>query len=290
MRILIFGCGYLGRRVADAWIGVGNDVFAVTRSQQNAESFRLAGIQPVIADVCDLSTLQQLPEAEVVLHAVGFDRNSGQSQTDVMCGGMRNVLSVIGDRCDRFIQISSSSVYGQSAGEWVDELSECRPTQPGGRLCVEAERMVRERFSDVDAGTANILRLAGIYGPGRLLSRVETLKVGGPLVGRGDSWLNLIHVDDAVSAVIACERHAKPGETYLVVDDRPIERAEYFGLLARLVGAPVPTFDSSQPSTRGSGGLNKRCSNRKLCNDLNWSPAYPSIATGLRASMDNPAM
>ena len=287
MRIMIFGCGYLGRRVARAWIDAGHEVLAVTRTQKNAESFRQSGIQPVVADICDPDSLAILPEVDLIFYAVGFDRNSGRSHKEVTCGGLRNVLSSINGRCRRFIYVSSTSVFGQSAGEWVDESSECKPTQPGGQNCIEAERLVWEYFPNSDVTNANVLRLAGIYGPERLLSRIESIRAGLSVAGRGDSWLNLIHVDDAASAVLACEKTGAPFETYVVVDDLPVLRSEYYTNLAELVGGPAPVFNPEEASARGSGGLNKRCSNKTLRERLKWTPAYPTIATGLPASINS---
>lgn len=284
MNFLIFGYGYLGRRVADAWLSRGDSVSAVTRRTANAQILNTAGITPVIADVCDADSLQNLPTADVVLQAVGFDRQSGRTQHEVSVDGMRNVLSAVRDRCRCFIQISSTSVYGQTEGEWVDEQSPTEPTQQGGQANLIAESLVHQQFPAGGGVRAHTLRLAGIYGPGRLLSRIESLQAGTSLIGRGDAWLNLIHVDDAVTAVLACAERGTAA-VYNVVDDRPVLRQDYFGNLARLVSAPPPTFDDSQPGRRGSGGLNKRCSNHKLRDELGWQPKYESIESGLPASI-----
>ena len=176
--------------------------------------------------------------------------------------------------------------YGQATGEWVDEDSECDPTQEGGKLNLTAEKILQDFVCASKDTSANILRLAGLYGPGRLLSRIDSLKAGTAISGRGDAWLNLIHVDDAVSAVLACTKPLVPGATFNVVDNQPILRSEYFGLLAQLVQAAQPTFNPDDPGRRGSGGLNKRCSNRKLRDKLAWNPVYPTIATGLPASIE----
>jgi nucleoside-diphosphate-sugar epimerase len=281
MRTLIFGCGYLGRRVAATWVEAGHEVFAVTRSSSNADLLRQSGIRPLIGDVCEPVSLKELPEVDLVLHSIGFDRSSHRNHEEVTVGGVQNVLNAVSDRCRQFIQISSTGVYGQSDGEWVDETSECNPSQLGGRLNLTAERFVLDRFASAGRSNANILRLAGIYGPGRLLSRVESLRARVELAGRGDSWLNLIHVDDAVTAILACASHGQPGATYNVVDDQPIKRREYFESLANLVRAPMPTFNPDQMRDRGSGGVNKRCANRKIRENLGWVPRFPSIATGL---------
>lgn len=283
MKVLIFGCGYLGRRVAQKWLDLGHSVFAVTRSEEKSKSLKAAGIQPIVADLNTADSLNYLPEIDLVFNAVGFDRNPGQSQEQVMCDGLRNILDTT--RCLRFIHISSTSVYGQSTGEWVDETSSCEPTQPGGQICLKAEQFVREFCSGTSSVSFNILRLAGIYGPGRLLSRIESLKAGMPIAGTGESWLNLIHVDDAADAVVKCSQVDPQNQTFLVVDNRPVRRSEYFGKLAELVGAPLPVFDTDQARPRGSGGLNKRCSNQKVREFLRWEPQFQTIDIGLPASL-----
>jgi nucleoside-diphosphate-sugar epimerase len=277
MRKLIFGCGYLGRRVAVAWHAAGDEVHVVTRSVERAAEFQSRGWTPHVADICQPATLTRLPTVDTVVFCVGYDRQSGQSQRDVMVDGLVHVLDHFRNRCERFIYTSSTSVYGQDAGEWVDESSPCDPTQPGGVCCLEAERRTQQR--------GVVLRLAGIYGPGRLLSRIESLQRGEPLAGRPDVWLNLIHVDDAVAAILAVEQKWSAGETFVVCDDRPIPRSEYFAMLAQLVHAPPPLFDETQPARRGSEGLNKRCSNRKLRQQLGVTLRFPTMNEGLPAAI-----
>ena len=201
MRILIVGCGYLGKRAALAWRELGHDVFAMTRTPEHGKLFQRDGIRPLIGDICEPESLKGLPNVDIVLQAVGFDRASGRGHDEVTIGGMQHVLDATSDRCSHFIHISSTSVYGQTAGEWVNEDADCEPAQANGQMTLAAEQLVRDRFSNGSGRRCNILRLAGIYGPGRLLSRVDALRNGLTLAGRGDSWLNLIYVDDAVSAI-----------------------------------------------------------------------------------------
>jgi len=290
MEKLIIGCGYLGLRVAKAWVAEGHHVSALTRSSMRAAELTGHGIQPIVGDICQPQSLASLPAAETVLFAVGYDRASGYSQQAVYVDGLKNVLELMALRIKRLIYISSSSVYGQSAGEWVDESSECQPRQPGGLCCLSAEKLVTEHFpagrSDREChSSANILRLSGIYGPGRLLSRIESLRAGEPLAGRGDAWLNLIHVDDAVRAVQATESIGSPGQTYLVSDDLPVQRADYYNRLAALCDAPPVRFNPDVASARGSGGINKRCRNRRMRDELKVQLQYPTISEGLPQSI-----
>lgn len=258
---LVIGCGYLGTRVAARWSAAGLRVAALTRSEENADRFRAAGWHPVQGDVTDPTTLEVLPPAAAVLWAVGFDRRASAPQRAVYVDGLANVSRVMRGRAERFVYISSTSVYGQNEGEWVDEDSETRPVTEGGRLCLEAEAVLA---ADPWWGSRHsVLRLAGIYGPGRLLTRIEQLRAGEPLTGSPDAWLNLIHVDDGAAAVEAAAV-AGASARWLVTDDEPLTRGAYYGRLAELAGAPPARFDAGQPSRRGSGGLNKRCRNGRL--------------------------
>jgi nucleoside-diphosphate-sugar epimerase len=292
-RKLIIGCGYLGRRVARHWIGEKAAVFAITRSAERARAFRESGIEPVIGDVTDPASLTAFPEVDTILYAVGLDRESGKSQREVYVGGLENVLKHVAGKVSRFLYISSTSVYGQNSGEWVDESSECRPESENGKVCLEAEALLRSRIPE-----AIVLRLAGIYGPGRLVARIAALRAGLVLDGNPDAWLNLIHVDDAVTAILACERRGTPGATYLVCDDQPLRRLEYYSLFASLIGAPRPKppfpplarggqggageVVSSAPNSEASNSiLNKRCSNRRLHDELQVTLHYPTVRIGL---------
>ena len=285
MRKLVVGCGYLGRRVARAWVSAGDDVYALTRSESRGSDFRTEGIQPVIGDVTRSDTLDALPEVDTVLYAVGFDRNAGHSMREVYVDGLRNVLDRVAASTGRFLYISSTSVYGQSAGEWVDEDSPCDPTRPNGVICLEAEGLVRAAFPS-SAGdhpgecSANVLRLAGIYGPDRLLRRIVSVKAGEPVSGNPDAWLNLIHVDDAVRSVLACAAEAPQGRTYLVCDDEPLTRSTYYKTLAELLDAPPPSFETTDEMAR-----NKRCRNSRLRTELSVSLEFPAARAGLRHAL-----
>lgn len=293
MRRLIVGCGYLGKRVAARWLAAGDCVSALTRSTENATRFSTSGMVPYVGDVLVPESLSQLPEVDTVLWAVGWDRSSGKSQQDVYVTGLENTLRHLAGRGSQLIYISSTSVYGQSAGEWVDEHSACRPTQPNGEVCLAGEQLVYN-FRNEQQTRATVLRLSGIYGPGRLLSRIASLQSGEPLAGNPEAWLNLIHVDDAAEAVLCCAAAADPHPLYLVSDDEPLSRRTYYSALATLVGAPPPRFEeSASPSGRRSGGesltgLNKRCRNTLAKRALAWQLQFPTYRQGLPQAVCQP--
>ncbi|HVK16234.1 MAG TPA: SDR family oxidoreductase [Fimbriiglobus sp.] len=273
--VLVIGCGYLGRRVALRWIAAGRRVAALTRGR-TAELAAL-GLEPIVSDVLDPDSLRRLPEVSTVLYAVALDRSSGRSMREVYVTGLGNVLAAM-PPCGRFLYVSSTSVYGQADGSEVDESSATVPVEESGRVVLDAEKLLREKMP-----SAIVLRFAGIYGPDRLLRR-QALLNGEPLVGDADKWLNLIHVEDGAGAVLAVEGHGRPGETYIVADDTPVRRREFYTQLARLLGAPGARFEPYPPGKVAQPEANRRVSNRKL-RALGWVPRYPSYAEGLAASL-----
>jgi nucleoside-diphosphate-sugar epimerase len=266
---LLFGCGYLGRRVAARWLARGRCVYATTR--RRATELSSLGVAPRVADVTEPATLRDLPNCGAAVYCVGYDRHAGHSMRKVYVQGLANVLAVT-PGCDRFIYVSSAGVYGDAAGDWVDETTPVNPTDEAGSIVCAAEQLLRRLRPD-----AMVLRFAGIYGPGRLLRRVESLQNGEPIAADPDKWLNLIHVEDGASAVLAAEQHGRPGEVYNVAD-RPVRRRDFFARLAEILGARPPVFRPEEAS-RDRG--NRRISNKKMCDDLRVVLQHASYQTGL---------
>lgn len=287
VRRLIAGCGYLGLRVARNWINVGDRVYGITRSAVRAGHFRELGLEPLVADVADLGTLPVLPEVDTLLWCVGFDR-SGSPMQAVYVDGLRNLLSRLPEPVGRVIYISSTGVYGQTDGSWVDEMSECRPSRVGGRACLAAEQLLEQ---SPWASRSVILRLAGIYGPGRL-PRLQTLRAGEPLDGDPDGWLNLIHVEDAAAIVgLVSERTLELPRVYAVADGHPVMRREFYAEVARLWQTPPAEFRTvsggPQRDDRHGGG-HKRVNTTRLQQELAPSLHYPTYRHGLTAMAAGP--
>jgi nucleoside-diphosphate-sugar epimerase len=195
--------------------------------------------------------------------------------------GLQNVLSWLddyGQTPERLIFVSSSSVYGQQDGEWVDEKSETVATGYSGRLMLEAEQVA------LNSGIpASILRLTGIYGPGRewLLTQVRRgyrVAVEPPLYG------NRIHADDAAGLLAFLLEKDRQGvkldDFYIGVDDAPAPLAEVVGWLREYLGVTEWADDAS---VRRTGS--KRCSNARV-KALGWTPKYPSFREGYAAILE----
>ncbi len=279
MAKLVFGCGYLGRRVADRWLAAGETVYVVTRSAARAAELRAQGLMPIVADVVSGAGLAGLPAAETVLYSIGYDRAAGVSMRTVYVDGLAHALAALPSETGRIIYISSTGVYGHTTGERVDETSECRPVREGGQACLAAEHLLSaDRLGD----RAITLRMAGLYGPGRIPSQRQIL-ANEPLAVPADGYLNLIHIDDAASIVLAAERRAPLPRLYLVSDGQPVERHIYYEELARLLGAPPPRFVPSEPGSPAlaRSASDKRIDNARMRGELAVHLDYPSYREGL---------
>lgn len=287
-RTLIFGCGYLGSRVAQQLLATDGEVVAVTRSAIRARELAQAGLTPWIADWNDRRTLRGLPEHGRVLVAVAHSPQTRFSRYETQVLGFRNALLHTDPKAD-LSYISSTGVYHQTDGRWVDENSPCHPRREGGRTHLEAESLLhRER----PGGPWTILRLAGIYGPDRV-PRVHDVMAGRPIASPRQGYLNLIHVEDATAAVIATWRAgpASRQHLYAVSDGHPVIRETFYREIARLSGGPEPSFvdpPANAPVSARSES-NKRIWNARLRHDLLANLRFPSFREGLAAILQSRA-
>jgi nucleoside-diphosphate-sugar epimerase len=295
---IVVGCGYLGLRVARLWRDAGKPVVAVTRSPARAAEFASERMGSANADVTDVRSLEaelgplgKLSKlglaVESALYAVGYDRTSGADIHTVYAKGLENVLAALPPGVTQVIYISTTGVYGSAGGDWVDETTPPAPHREGGKASLAAEEVLRRHsFGSRSA----ILRLAGIYGPGRI-PYLDQLRAGEPLPVPTAGWLNLIHVDDAAQVVVAADawlqsRGADDGpHVFCVSDGSPVRRADYYAEVARLIGAPAPTFcappKDSPAAARASS--DRRVSNEKLMRTLGLELQFPSYREGLAA-------
>lgn len=200
----------------------------------------------------------------------------------VYVDGLANVLAALPQPAPRFVYVSSTSVYGQTDGEDVDERATTEPQEESGKVVLEAERLLRARLP-----SAVILRFAGIYGPGRLM-RGQAIKAGEPIVGDAEKWLNLIHVEDGAAVVVAADERAAPGSIFNVTDGVPVRRHVFYTRLAEVLGAPQPRFVPLAagaivpPHERG----HRRIVSRRMREELGVTPRYPNYEAGLLATID----
>ena len=280
---LVVGCGYLGERVARRWVDAGFRVIATTRREARAAELRERGITPAVVDVtvAEPGWAKLFADAgvpETVFWGVGFDRAAGATPRDVHGDGLRRLLDALATArpagsTTRVILSSSTGVWGDEGGGAVDESTPPNPSREAGRVLVEAESLLAAH----PAGPGTALRFAGLYGPGRL-PRVADLKAGLPIAADPDSWLNLIHVDDAAEVVCTVADAASPRGLYVVADGHPVRRRDWYGTLAKLTGSPEPRWDTAAPRPRGA---DKRIDPTLLFRDLGFRPIHPNPLVAL---------
>ncbi len=286
MSKLILGCGYLGSRVAAGWRAAGQEVFAVTRSPDRAAEFELQGLRPIVADIAKPQALAgKLPVAETVLYAIGYDPSSGRTRDEVQIAGLRHVLDALPADTGRIIFIGSTGVYGQTTGQWVDEETPCEPTREAGRAALAAEELLR---AHPIGDRAIILRLAGLYGPGRI-PHYRDIAAGRAIAAEPNSHLNLIHVADAAATVFAAASHGQPPRLYLVSDGHPVRRSEYVTALCEQFKLSPARFDPPPPDVlkQSRSGTDKLISNARLLRELEPSFRFRDYRDGLAALADS---
>jgi nucleoside-diphosphate-sugar epimerase len=293
-RILI-GCGYLGSRVANLWRDAGEHTITTTRGPDPTPAMIEARSFTGQADVTKPESLEWLPSManlrlggsppEALLFAVGFDRTTSSNIHAVYTGGLLNVLAALPSSVDRAIYVSTTGVYGTAGGDWVDEATPPDPPRDGGRASLAAEQVLAEH----PLGRRSvILRLAGLYGPGRV-PHLDKLRAGEPLPVPADGWLNLIHVEDAARIVVAADAWlatqppAQSPHVFCVSDGVPVARRDYYAEAARQLGAPRPRFVAPPADSPAAARAeaNRRVRNDKLRATLGVDVAYPTYREGL---------
>jgi nucleoside-diphosphate-sugar epimerase len=290
---LIVGCGYLGLRVGRRWRDAGQGVVAMTRSESRAAELVAEDLGTMTADVTRRNSMAELSSSaaghqlESALYAVGFDRESGVDILSVYAGGLQNVLAALPSSVRRVIYISTTGVYGPHSGQWVDELTPPDPQRDGGRASLAAEQILAAHPL---GRRSAILRLAGLYGPGRV-PHLDKLRAGEPLPVPSDGWLNLIHVDDAARIVVAADAWLARRETadgphvFCVADGSPVRRDDYYREAARVLGAAPPQFivpPLDSPAV-ARAGANRRIRNGKMRDTFGVALEFPTYRQGLAA-------
>ncbi|WP_203009304.1 SDR family oxidoreductase [Pseudomonas paraversuta] len=276
--VLIAGCGDVGSRLAAQLPANNWQVYGLRRSIERLP----AGVTGVAGDLFSDQCPGQWPEGNIdylVYSAAATDHDEAGYQAAYM-EGLKHTLGWLkqkGQQPKRLLFVSSSGVYSQTEGEWVDETSPAEATSYSGRIMREAEQIA------LNSGiAASVVRLTGIYGPGRewMLGQVRKgyrVAVDPPLYG------NRIHADDAGGLLAFLLQADLQGKTledcYIGVDNAPVPLAEVVGWLRERLGI---TEWAAEASVRRAGS--KRCSNARA-KALGWEPRYPSYREGYSAML-----
>jgi nucleoside-diphosphate-sugar epimerase len=287
-RLVIFGCGYIGSAVAGAALAAGARVEALTRNPGKAAALRAMGLAKVV--VADLASTDWHahfePGPDYVVNTVSSGGPDSYRRSYV--DGMKSILAWVAASASpvgTIVYTSSTSVYPQGGGITVDETADASGATPNGAIIRESE-MLLENLPARAAARWFILRLAGIYGPGRH-HLLDQLREGtATLNGSGAHRLNLAHRDDIVAAILACLQApvSVGSEIFNVADPAPALRTEVVQWLAQQLGRTAPAFDGSTTARRGGAPMADRIiASGKIRRMLAWHPRHPDYRSGFGA-------
>ena len=273
-QVLLAGCGDLGLRAAQRLRARGDEVWALRRQPPVSDD---SGIHWLRGDLTQPETLRELPVGITrVVYLPTPDRRDAAAYRSTFVDGLRHLLGALDHaHLQRVLLVSSSAVYGEHAGDWVDESTPAAPPGFNGNVLLEAEQWLAAQQTP-----PVVLRLAGLYGPGRL-QLIERLRAGQLKVPRAQPhWANRIHVDDAAGAIVHLLSLADPLPLYLGVDDTPLPLDVLYDHLSGLIGVS-PAADGPAPGGIGS----KRLSNARL-RASGFVPQWPDARDGYAALLD----
>ena len=282
MDLFVFGLGYSAQHFVHGF----RQTFAqVSGTVRDLDAPRLLGRDVEVLhfgpDGADPRIDDRLENADVILVSVA----PGTSVDPVLARFGRRLAAV--KRRQRILYLSTIGVYGDRGGEWVDESEPPTPASERSKVRVQAEKAWSMLAKGDPQKTVHLLRLAGIYGPGR-----------NPLVnlaqGRAHRYVkpgqvfNRIHVEDIARTIAALASREGPGAAWNVADDEPAPPQDVVTFAAEMMGIdPPPALDYAtadlSPMARSFYGENKRCSNRRIKDELGVELAFPSYREGIAA-------
>lgn len=291
MRVAILGCGYIGLELGRQ-LTPDHDVVGVRRSDDGVAAIESAGFDAVQADITDSDELTPVPDADAVVFAASSGGRGAEAAREIYVEGQQTAIDHFAGRQDppeRYVYTSSTGVYGDHDGAWVDEETPLEPQTDKTEMLAEAERVALDRpqTSGIDGTVA---RYAGLYGPDRYrLSRY----IEGPVT---EGYLNMVHRADAAGSVryLLTDDLARD-EVVLVVDDEPVEKWDFADWLADQCGVDAPpkrttterlADDGLSAAARRRIQTSKRCSNEKL-RDLGYDFSYPTFREGYAAAIES---
>jgi nucleoside-diphosphate-sugar epimerase len=282
MRVLIIGCGYVGLPLGVALARAGHEVFGVRRGAEGAEELRAHRLTPVIADITRRADLEKIPGPfDWVVNTVSSTKGGVEEYRAVYLEATRQIIEWLSAHPpQKYLYTSSTSVYAQTDGSWVTEESATEPRGETSRVLVETEQLLL-RAARENSFPALVLRVAGIYGPGRGHLFQQYLRDEARIAGDGSRLINMIHRDDVVRAARAALERGQPGRIYNVADDEPVTQGEFFAWLSGQLQKPLPSPATEEENARRKRGLtHKRVSNRRLREELRCELSFPTYRQG----------
>jgi nucleoside-diphosphate-sugar epimerase len=285
--VMIFGCGYVGTALAKKLLEASVWVGALTRNPEKASKLEQLGLSEVVVENLEETAWHQKLSGTytAVVNCVSSAGGGLEGYRKSYVEGQQSILKWTEEHAVKhYIYTSSTSVYPQDEGVEVDETMSAVSASPTGKLLRESEQILAAASNRFDVWY--VLRLAGIYGPGRHYL-LDWLRSGEAVIpGSGDYFLNLIHRDDIVSAICRLLKKADPQNSgiYNLADNFPTAKVEVVNWLAEKLGVPQPQFDPNQTSPRlqrrGGRMPSRQILNHRFCQTFDWVPEYPDFRAG----------
>lgn len=283
-RVLIAGAGWLGSALARELLSKGHEVVAIRRSAEPLRALARLGATPLSLDLGTPDAARLIPDgidAIVACQSSSADTVDGYRAAYVRAN--RALLEAAERlRVKAFVYTGSTGVFGQRDGSDVTEETPPAPSGPTGEVLVEAER---ELLAAAARGVpARIVRLSGLYGPGRT-GILERVRSGRLALGPGDdAWMNFCHLDDAVRFIVAALDRGEPGRVYHGSDAAPARRREVVEWIAERLGIAPPRAEGAPPP-----GPDRRIRSERSRRALGVELAYPRFQDGLAAAVIAPS-
>lgn len=282
---MILGCGYVGEALAREALACGMKVDALTRNPGTAARLREAGVLRVLEATLQSTSWHAHTQEhyDVVVNCVSSAGGGLEGYQTSYVEGMQSIVQWTRSQLvhlGAFVYTSSTGVYPQGAGQLVDESASLDPASDRGAILQEAERIIRQ---ELPCERWFILRLAGIYGPGRH-HLLDKLREGiESLPGSGEHTMNLIHRDDVVRALLTCAQTPDQisQRVYNLSDNHHATKRELMEWLACKLGREIPVFDATTSTVRSVP--NRRIDSTRIQDELTWKPLYSSYREGYTA-------
>ena len=287
MRVLIVGCGYVGLALGAELVRQGHEVTGVRRGDDGSGELRRAGIRPISLDVTAPEVLKSLDDDfDWIVNTISSSKGGvGEYRSTYYEGTARLIEWLSSQKIRRYVYTSSTSVYPQTDGSIVTEESPTEPDSETSRILVETENLVLNAAQQNDFPGV-ILRVAGIYGPGRGHLFQQFLRGEAHITGDGSRWINMIQRDDVAAAIIAALERGRTGGIYNASDDEPVTQKELLSWFCAQLRRPVPPpMAESEAPLRKRTVTSKRISNRKLRLELRCELKYPTFRQGYSAEI-----
>ena len=291
---LIIGCGYLGNELVKQLrlLNLNYTITGTVRGQSSAQKLMIKGVKPLFLEVTQPLTFAaihpavQCDELDVYYMVPPGRNNNTHNPTQTVIEGITNTIKYLNTaNIRKAILVSSTAVYGQNKGQTINANTPAIPFGNRSKILHEGEKIWLSSGKNF-----HVLRLAGIYGPKRIIG-LAAVRNGSPIIGNPQALLNLIHVEDAASLLISIMHSDTAGQIELGCDGNTISRQDYYNSLAKLISVPPPQVLSTEEAVKQFGLYTQRLqntpsrslSNALTCERTGWSPKHTNFISSIKA-------